>query len=621
MSKKYQKLANEILTQVGGKENVSALTHCMTRLRFTLKDESKADANVVKNIEGVTGCVSQGGQFQVIIGTHVEEVYEEIAPVGAESSDDTSDNPQENKGAVSTVLDTIAGCFTPVIGALAGAGMVKALLSLLSVFGWIDNSSQTYTILNTIGDSVFYFLPFILAVSAAKKFKTSPYIAMAMAGVLLHPNISALKEAGDAVYFLGIPVVLASYSSSVIPILLIVWFQSYVERFTKKIAPSMIKIFFVPMVVMLVCAPVGLIVFGPLGTIIGDVLASILTWLESYGSWIVPTLIGCLCPLLVMTGMHYSLIPIRYAQMGMLGYESFLMPAMLVSNVCQGAASLAVGIKTKNKDLKTVATSSGFTALLGITEPALYGVNMKLKTPLYSTMIGGAVGGFYVGLMGVRNYASGGTSLLGLPTFIGENTMHSIIHESIGIAIGFAVTFIVTMIIGIKENEEKEADKPVSNESNLPTPTNSVVKAPIQGEVFELSAVKDEVFSSEMMGKGVAILPEQGRVVSPIKGTVSMVFETKHAIGLVSEDGVEVLIHVGMDTVQLKGEHFTSHVKQGDSINVGDLLVEFDKEAIADKGYELLTPIVITNSGQYADVFGNVSQSVKETDDLITVLV
>lgn len=621
MSKKYQKLASEILAQVGGQENVSALTHCMTRLRFTLKDESKADANVVRNIEGVTGCVSQGGQFQVIIGTHVEEVYEEIAPIGGESSNDDNNNSQDGKGAVSKILDTIAGCFTPVIGALAGAGMVKAMLSLLSVLGWIDTSGQTYTILNTIGDSVFYFLPFILAVSSAKKFKTNPYIAMAMAGVLLHPNISAFKDAGEAVHFLGIPVVLASYSSSVIPILLIVWLQSYIEKFVKKITPNMIKIFFVPMVVMLICAPVGLIAFGPLGTIIGDVLASFLTWLESYGSWIVPTLIGCLCPLLVMTGMHYSLIPIRYAQMGMLGYESFLMPAMLVSNVCQGAASLAVGIKTKNKDLKTVATSSGFTALLGITEPALYGVNMKLKTPLYSTMIGGAVGGFYVGLMGVRNYASGGTSLLGLPTFIGENTMHSIIHESIGIAIGFAVTFIVTMIIGIKENEEKEADKPVSNESNLPTPTNSVVKAPIQGEVFELSAVKDEVFSSEMMGKGVAILPEQGRVVSPIKGTVSMVFETKHAIGLVSEDGVEVLIHVGMDTVQLKGEHFTSHVKQGDSINVGDLLVEFDKEAIADKGYELLTPIVITNSGQYADVFGNVSQSVKETDDLITVLV
>lgn len=621
MSKKYQKLASEILAQVGGQENVSALTHCMTRLRFTLKDESKADANVVRNIEGVTGCVSQGGQFQVIIGTHVEEVYEEIAPIGGESSNDDNNNSQDGKGAVSKILDTIAGCFTPVIGALAGAGMVKAMLSLLSVLGWIDTSGQTYTILNTIGDSVFYFLPFILAVSSAKKFKTNPYIAMAMAGVLLHPNISALKDAGEAVHFLGIPVVLASYSSSVIPILLIVWLQSYIEKFVKKITPNMIKIFFVPMVVMLICAPVGLIAFGPLGTIIGDVLASFLTWLESYGSWIVPTLIGCLCPLLVMTGMHYSLIPIRYAQMGMLGYESFLMPAMLVSNVCQGAASLAVGIKAKNKDLKTVATSSGFTALLGITEPALYGVNMKLKTPLYSTMIGGAVGGFYVGLMGVRNYASGGTSLLGLPTFIGENTMHSIIHESIGIAIGFAVTFIVTLIIGIKENEEKEADKPVSNESNLPTPTNSVVKAPIQGEVFELSAVKDEVFSSEMMGKGVAILPQQGRVVSPIKGTVSMVFETKHAIGLVSEDGVEVLIHVGMDTVQLKGEHFTSHVKQGDSINVGDLLVEFDKEAIADKGYELLTPIVITNSGQYADVFGNVSQSVKETDDLITVLV
>ena len=621
MSKKYQKLASEILAQVGGQENVSALTHCMTRLRFTLKDESKADTNVVRNIEGVTGCVSQGGQFQVIIGTHVEEVYEEIAPIGGESSNDDNNNSQDGKGAVSKILDTIAGCFTPVIGALAGAGMVKAMLSLLSVLGWIDTSGQTYTILNTIGDSVFYFLPFILAVSSAKKFKTNPYIAMAMAGVLLHPNISALKDAGEAVHFLGIPVVLASYSSSVIPILLIVWLQSYIEKFVKKITPNMIKIFFVPMVVMLICAPVGLIAFGPLGTIIGDVLASFLTWLESYGSWIVPTLIGCLCPLLVMTGMHYSLIPIRYAQMGMLGYESFLMPAMLVSNVCQGAASLAVGIKAKNKDLKTVATSSGFTALLGITEPALYGVNMKLKTPLYSTMIGGAVGGFYVGLMGVRNYASGGTSLLGLPTFIGENTMHSIIHESIGIAIGFAVTFIVAMIIGIKENEEKEADKPVSNESNLPTPKNSVVKAPIQGEVFELSAVKDEVFSSEMMGKGVAILPEQGRVVSPIKGTVSMVFETKHAIGLVSEDGVEVLIHVGMDTVQLKGEHFTSHVKQGDSINVGDLLVEFDKEAIADKGYELLTPIVITNSGQYADVFGNVSQSVKETDDLITALV
>lgn len=458
MSKKYEALAKEIIEKIGGSDNISNHTHCMTRLRFNLKDDTLADETVVKAIDGVTGCVRKGGQFQVVIGTHVSDVYEAICEVGklgttTTSSDEASSNDDGN--VVSKILDTIAGCFTPVIGALAGAGMVKALLSLLSVLGWIDSSGQTYAILNIIGDSVFYFLPFILAASAATKFKTNQYLAMAMAGVLLHPNLIALKEAGDPVYFLGmIPMVMVSYSSSVIPILLIVWFQSFVERFVKKITPNVIKVFFVPMMVMLICAPVGLIVFGPLGNIIGGVMANFLTWLESYGSWIVPTLIGGLSPLLVMTGMHYSLIPIRYAQMGMLGYECFLMPGMLVSNMCQGAAALATSFKAKEKDTKTVALSSGVTALFGITEPALYGVNMKLKTPLYAAMIGGAAGGFYAGLMGVRNYAAGGTSILGLPTFIGENTMHSFYHEAIAIAIGFVITFLIVMFLGIKEKKE-----------------------------------------------------------------------------------------------------------------------------------------------------------------------
>ena len=457
MSKKYESLANEIIEKVGGVENVDQLTHCMTRLRFTLKHSDRADANVVKNISGVLDVVESGGQFQVVIGTHIQAVYETICKLykitPKDSNDSDSSESDEKVGPVAKVLDVIAGCFTPMIGALAGAGMVKALLSLFSVLGWVDPSSQTCTILNTIGDSVFYFLPFILAVSSAAKFKTNPYLAMAMAGVLLHPNFVALKDAGDPVYFLGLPVGLVSYSSSVIPILLIVWFQSYVERFFKKVTPDMIKVFFVPLMVMLTCAPVGLIAIGPLGNLVGAGLAAVLLWLEGYGSWIVPTLIGALCPLLVMTGTHYTLVSVRYAQIGMVGYECFLMPAMLVSNVCQGAASLAVSFKAKNKDLKTLALSSGVTALCGVTEPALYGVTIKIKTALYSVMAGGAVGGFYAGLMGVRNYSAGGHSLFGLPTYIGDNTLQYLLHESIAVAIGFVVTFLLVLILGIKEEK------------------------------------------------------------------------------------------------------------------------------------------------------------------------
>lgn len=616
---KYEALAKEIVEKVGGRDNVSSLSHCITRLRFILKDESKADMKAIKAIDGVGGCVSQSGQFQVIIGTHVEDVYDVVMEVGGIGPSNSADAPKKGGSPFAKLIDVVAGCFTPVVGALAGSGMIKAILSLCSVLGWMDTSGQTYYLLNLIADSVFYFLPFILAVSAAAKFRTNQYIALAIAGVLLHPNLMALKTAGDPVHFFGvIPVTMASYASSVVPILLIVWFQSYVERFAKKISPKMIRIFFVPTLVILITAFAGLVVLGPLGAIIGEWMAKFFLLLESYGGWISPTLIGALCPLLVMTGMHHSLTPVRMSQLATFGYETFLIPGMLVSNVAQGASSLAVALKAKNKDTKSVAATSGATALLGITEPALYGVNLRFKRPLYAAMIGGGIGGFYVGLMGVRNYASGGYTLLGLPTYIGDGNLYSLTHEVIGVLIGFVISFGVAYFLGIHEEEDGVEEQPLTE--SKPAGSTMILQAPISGTTVALSEVKDEVFSSEMMGKGLAIAPAEGRVVSPVNGTVSMIFATKHAIGLLSEDGVEVLIHIGMDTVQLNGEHFLAHVKQGDNVKIGDLLIEFDKDAIASKGYDTVTPIIITNSAQYADVFGNPNEAIQEGADFLSVL-
>lgn len=616
----YEVLAKEIIEKVGGASNVSAVAHCMTRLRFNLKDDSKVNLETVKAIDGVVGAVNKGGQFQVIIGTHVSKVFDAIQAVG-NFDQSSSDEPEEKKSVASQILDAIAGTFSPIIPAIAGSGMIKALLAVLTTFNWLSTDSQTYYILNFVSDATFYFLPFLLAFSASKKFKCSPYVAAALAGILLHPNLGALAELGNPVQYFGLPVTLATYSSSVIPIILIVWVQSYVEKYAKKYSPNSVEIFLAPMITMLVMSILALVVLGPIGAIAGDYLAQGFTFLDEKASWLVPTIIGALCPLLVMTGMHYSLVPICLAQLATLGYDSFLSPGMMVSNIAQGVAAAVVAFKAKDQNMKSIAASSAITGVMGITEPALYGVNLPLKTPLYSAMIGGGCAGLYAGITGIRAFASSSPGLAALPVFIGGEGMSNFINAIISVAIAIVVTAVAALVLvkieipESKENEIKEAKK-----DNIQLNKKVIIQSPMTGTVLPLSQVSDEAFASEAMGKGIAIIPEEGKVFSPVDGTIAMVFGTKHAIGLVSKTGVEVLIHVGIATVKLNGQHFNAYVKSGQVVKKGDLLLEFDMDAIKEAGFSLETPVIITNTQQYLDIIETEESLIQVNKELLTII-
>lgn len=613
----FERIAKEVLENVGGESNVAHVTHCVTRLRFNLKDDSKANPDKIKKIKGVMGQVNNGGQFQVIIGNDVSDVYKELLKLGNfKGSNSSKEEKVKKKGVMSAVLDTIAGIFTPMIPAIAGGGLLKAFLGLFVAIGWISNESQVYYVLNFIGDAAFFFMPILLAYTAAIKFKTSPFIAMVIGGALLHPNFTALVAAGEPVKFLGLSIGLVNYSSSVIPIILIVWLMSYVEKLITKIVPKPLRIVFVPLLVLTITAPIGLIAIGPLGTIIGDILANIIMYIDTKAPWALPFVIGGINPLLVMTGMHYSFYPALFTQLTTLGYQTII-PGSFTSNVGHGAAALAVSIKSKNSDLKQLASSTGFTALLGITEPAMYGVNAKLKKPLYAVMIGGAIGGLYAGITSVRAYGPGGSAFTGLANYIGPDTK-SLVNILIAVAITFVTTFALTWILGFEDEVEEKEESAVKEVKTLKNKIS--IKSPMKGESVPLSEVNDATFSEEIMGKGIAIIPTDNNVVSPIDGTVSMVFNTKHAIGLKSDDGAEILIHIGLDTVKLDGEHFTTFVNSGDRVKVGDKLVEVDMTAIKEKGFDTITPIIVTNTSDYLDVIGNDVASVNEGDEIITII-
>lgn len=620
----YENLAKEILKNVGGQENVSNLTHCATRLRFNLKDVSKANTETIKKTKGVMGVVDKGGQYQVIIGNDVNHVYKEIMKIANIEGNSESKEVDDRK-TVAKVIDTITGIFTPILPAITAAGMMKAVLALLTAFKLISTDSQSYQIFNFMADAAFYFLPIFLANSAAKKFKCNPYLAMMLGGILLHPTFVAMvntaKETGESLAIFGLPITLASYSSSVLPIILGVWFMSYVEPIADKISPKAIKFFTKPLITAVVSGIVILVVIGPIGYIVSDKVGLGIKTLESYASWLVPTLLGGLTPLLVMTGTHYGLIPIGINNRMTMGYDTIIYPGMLASNVSQGGAALAVAIKSKNKEIKQLASSAGITAVCGITEPALYGVNLRFKTPLYASMIGGAAGGLFLGLFRVSNYSGGSPGFLTLPSYIGGESMMNFVYACIGAVISVVVAFVAGLIL-YKDKVEAIEDENLEEVAvdKAPLMNKITISSPLKGEVVPLTEVKDETFASEMMGKGIAINPTEGKVVSPINGTVQMIFKTKHAIGLKSEDGAEILIHIGMDTVQLDGKYFTAHVKDGDKVKVGDTLVEFDMDAIKKEGYELVTPVIITNTMDYLEIVPKEIKSVNAGEDIITIL-
>lgn len=447
---KYEETIQGILKNIGGEANIESVTHCMTRLRFVLKDESKADKEGVKAVKGVVSCVSKSGQFQVVIGTHVTDVYNELLSMvhikesGKEENAGKEDEKKEKKNLFARLCDTMSSIVMPMIGPLAGAGMIKALLSMGVTFGLMNNESQTYQIFYMVADGVFYYMPFFLAFSAGKKFKCNPYLSLVFAGMLIHPTYIGMRTAGEAVRLMGLPVTLASYTSSVVPIILIVYFQSIVENFITKYIPKAIKAFFIPMVVVAVTVPVGFVVLGPLGSIIGNYLAAFFTLLDTKLNWLVPMLMGGLCPLLVMTGMHYAIGSAQTVQRATMGYATIMAPGMVCSNMAQSAATFGVALKSKNKELKSLASSVGVTALCGITEPTLYGIGMKYKRPLYCAMIGGAVGGLYAGITQVKQWAYGTSTIFALAVYIAED--NSFVNICIAVAISMIVAFILSYL-------------------------------------------------------------------------------------------------------------------------------------------------------------------------------
>lgn len=599
MSGKYHNLITSIISHIGGIGNVKDLTHCQTRLRFVLVDNN-IDIAKLKSLEGVINVIMSGGQCQVVVGTHVKDVFDafnDAYPARSSSSSNISTS-KNRKISLSSVMDFISGTFNSLIPAISGAGMVKALLALLVVFNLIGKEEKTYVVINFMSDAVFYFLPILLAYNAASKLKCNPILAAVLGGILLHPQFVQLRLTGDPIEIFGLPVRLVNYGSSVVPILLIVWLQSFVERFLNTIVPNAIKIIFVPMLTLMFVGIIGLTLLGPLGGYIGDYIALAFVGLQSVGSWTVVFLVATLWPILVMFGIHFSITPLSIAQLTTLKVENIIGPGAMIANISQAVAALVVGFRTQENTTRQIARSSGITALMGITEPALYGVNLPKKYPLIACMTGAACGGLYAGITDVYRYAVGSSGLPALPLYLGEN-LWNIFNILIALLISVIVTAILTYILSLKYepasvctgNAEAPAESHISAEKN----NIEGIMNPIKGNVIPLEEVEDEVFSSGALGKGLAIVPVEGKVLAPFDGTVVSVFPTLHAICLESNNGVELLIHVGIDTVSLKGAPFKSYIEKGQTVTSGQLMIEFDIGAISAAGLSLHTPVIITN--------------------------
>jgi PTS system beta-glucosides-specific IIC component len=588
----YKQLGLEILLQVGGKDNVSKLTHCATRLRMEFNDDSRVQAKAIESLPGVISVVERGGQFQIVVGNNVQQTFRAMQKeIGDLSGRQSEKNSQARGGVISQIISVISTTFTPVIPAITGAGMIKALLAILKLTGVIDAASPTYHLLDTIADAAFFFLPVLLAYGAAIKFECNPILAMTIAGALLHPNLAQMLAAGTVIDFVGIPVRLADYAGSVLPIIFTVWLMSYIERFAEKVSPTMIKFFTKPMIILLVTAPLALVVVGPFGIFLNDLVAAGAAIVDGKASWLIPMLMGGLQPFLVITGTAWAMTPIATGQLSKNGFEMINGPGMLASNIAQGAATLCVAFRTKNKNLRQLASSAGFTALLGITEPSLYGVTLKLRKPLIAAMIGGGCAGIYAGLSGLVRYAFVSPGLAALPAFIGENPMN-IVHALITCAIAIVVTFALTWMLGFDDPVEETG----SGVSEAVSGAEQQIVSPLNGQLVALAQVNDDVFSQGLLGQGVAIRPQEGVLRAPLTGEVVTFLPSMHAVGIKGDNGVELLVHIGIDTVNLAGQHFTSELKVGDRVQVGDELVRFDLAAIVGLGYDITTPVLVVNS-------------------------
>ncbi|MEZ3158361.1 beta-glucoside-specific PTS transporter subunit IIABC [Microbacterium sp. BWR-S6Y] len=589
----HAKTATAVVAGVGGESNITSLVHCATRLRFVLKDEGKADAAALRATPGVITTAQAGGQYQVVIGNDVPDVYAAIqaqTKLGGAGSEGGENGPKGN--LFNRFIKMISAIFTPILWALAGTGLLKAFVAAAVTFGWLDATGTTYVILNALSDALINFLPMALAITAARYFKASEFTSFAIAGALVYPSIVALNGQPDITFF-GIPVTMVSYVSSVIPIIVIVWLQSYAERFLLKVLPSAVKRFLTPMIVVAIAVPLVFLAIGPLSSLVGGGLAAAIGWVFQTVPWLGGAIMGGLWQVFVIFGLHWGLVPLFQLELQTTG-QMLLIGPVFAAVLAQAAAVAGVLVRTRNKNLRSLAapaTLSGF--LAGITEPAIYGIDLPLKRPFAFGIVGGALGGALIAIGGVFSKAFVVPSGLALPALLGNGNM---VMLGIGLAVAILVPFLLTVLVGFADPVEAAAPTAPA------TATDTEVRNPVDGTVVALSEVADAAFADGSLGKGVAIRPTSGAVYAPFDGTVVAAFPTGHAIGLRGVDGVELLIHVGLDTVKLGGEHFTLHVQSGSEVKAGDLLVEFDGDAIEKAGYDLITPVIVTNGDLYPDV-------------------
>ncbi|APB69933.1 PTS beta-glucoside transporter subunit IIABC [Paenibacillus polymyxa] len=615
-----KELSKKIVTLVGGEENVNSVFHCATRLRFKLNDRTKADKAALEATPGVITVVESSGQFQVVIGNNVGQVFEHMM---AETNLQDADNPNAKKEESSEktnflgkAVDIISSIFSPILGALAGAGLLKGLLALILSFQWINDKSGTYLILSAASDSVFYFLPVFLAITSSRKFKTNTFVSVAIAGALVYPAVIAAVSNPERLAFLGIPIILINYSSSVIPIILAVWVQSYVERWFNSFIHQSVKNIIVPMLSLLVVIPLTFLAFGPVGNLISQGLANGFTWVYNLSPLIAGAVAGAFWQVFVIFGVHWGFVPVMLSNIATLGYDTML-PMLTAAVLSQAGATLGVFLKSRNTQMKALAGSSTLAAIFGITEPTIYGITLKLKKPFIYACISGAIGGAIIASGGAHAQSFALPGLLALPTYFGPGFLWVVI----GLLVAFVLAVVLVMILGFddpKEETAKTEAAPVKKEVAI---EKEILVSPLQGKVLPLEQSSDVAFASGAMGKGILIDPTEGVLTSPVNGTITTVFPTGHAIGITSNDGAEILIHVGVNTVKLKGQFFDKRVKEGDIVKQGQLLLEFDIEQIKAAGYTTSTPIIVTNSAQYLDVLNTMETEVKREDYLLTVVV
>lgn len=661
---KYENLAREIVSNVGGRENISSLTHCITRLRFKLKDESKANDDIIKDMDGVVTVMKSGGQYQVVIGNHVPEVYADVMPL-IDLKEDSTDKEDDarSQNLFNRAIDVISGIFQPILGIMAACGMVKGFNALFIALGLYSDTSGGYLVLNAIGDGLFNYMPLFLGYTAAKKFRLKPMLGLVIGAIMCYPTIqnSALAAGGDVLYtlfrgtvfessvyteFFGIPLIAMNYTGTVIPVIFVVYFASKCEKFFNKFIPDLVKFFFVPMLTLVIAIPAGFLLIGPLATFGSAIIAEAVMSVRNFSPMLAGAIVGLTWQVLVIFGLHWGFIPVYINNIMTNGYDNVMMP-FFACTFATSAVVLAIFFKTKNKQLKEMALPNFISGIFGVTEPAIYGILLPLKKPFIISCIVGGIGGGFYGAFNFRKFMMGGMGIFEFPAMIEpDGSMGNLIVAVAGVAITMVIAFAATMILyrdkAVTETVNKDGNEKVNAKENVYDSVQDSrqilfsakavneeqksmykqidIGSPVKGKVLKLESIKDDAFASGVLGKGAAVLPEEGNVFAPANGVVSTLFPTLHALGMETEEGVEILIHIGLDTVQLNGEGFEAMVKEGDRVQKGQLLIKFDKDFIEEKGFCLETPVIVTNSDDYLGVIEVAGNQINPGENLLKIL-